>query len=272
MNILVTGSAGRCGSVLCTHLEAHGHTVRCFDKEQGDLRDYAAVQTAVEGMDALAHLGAIPWNKPDHEEEVLSVNIQGTWNVLLACVKHNVRRVVVFSSVNAFGSFGVERPVSYLPGDDAYPSEQFHLYQLSKHLNEEMAEYFTLRHGLTVTAMRPMWVTSPELYTRWVNRTEDVGPAYDLFGYVDVRDVAEATRLALTKPDLTGFHACLLAADDTLCVTPTADVVAQHYPETPWRLPADEWLAENPHRALIDCKVAKEVLGWQPQYSWRPRS
>lgn len=269
MNILVTGSAGRCGRVLCAHLETHGHTVRRFDKDEGDLRDYAAVLKAVEGVDAVAHLGAIPWNIPDKEEEVLAVNVQGTWNVLLACVKHGVQRVVIFSSVNAFGSFGVERPVVYLPGDDSYPSEQFHHYQLSKHLNEETGEYFSLRHGLTVTAMRPLWVTSPDMYAGFRERTQDHGPGVDLGGYIDVRDVAEATRLALEKPDLTGFHACLLAADDTLCVAPTNELVADYLPATPWRVPQEEWLAENPYRALIDCRVAKTVLGWQPQFSWR---
>ena len=123
---------------------------------------------------------------------------------------------------------------------------------------------------MTITALRPMWVTSEENYAHWTERTEDIGPACDLFGYIDVRDVAEATRLALVKPDLTGYHACLLAADDTLCVTPTAELITKHFPNTPWQLEPSEWLEDNPNRTLIDCTTANIALGWQPHYSWRP--
>ena len=270
MKILVTGSAGRIGKVVCALLETHGHTVRPFDKEQGDLRDIEAVTAAVEGMDAVAHLGAIPWAWPDRDYEVLSVNVQGTANVLLACVTHGVKRVVAFSSVNAFGSFGVDRQVIHLPGGDDYPHGSFNLYQLSKHLNEETCRYFAQHYAMTVLCPRPVLVSSAEHYTKWSESPSD-GYLADLMSYVDVSDVAEATRLALTREEIQGFHAFLLAADDTTSAFPTDELVARRLADAPWRVPQDEWLAENPYRTLVDCRVAKELLGWQPKVGWRTK-
>jgi UDP-glucose 4-epimerase len=268
MKILVTGSAGRIGKVLCALLEEHGHSVRPFDVEQGDLRDIEAVYAAVEGVDAVAHLGAIPWAVPGKDYDVMSVNVQGTTNVLLACVKHGVKRVVAYSSVNAFGSFGMDRAIIHLPGADDYPHGSFNIYQLSKHLNEETCQYFAERHGMTILCPRPVFVSSAEHYPKWSENTGD-GYLVDLCSYVDVTDVAEATRLALTDESLSGFHAFLLAADDTTSVHPTAELVARQLPDVPWRTPQSEWLAGNPYRGLIDCRVAKELLGWQPKVSWR---
>ena len=266
MKILVTGSAGRIGKVVTMLLESHGHMVRPFDKEQGDLRDIEAVTAAVEGMDAVAHLGAIPWAFPGKDYEVMSVNVQGTTNVLLACVQHGVKRIVAYSSVNAFGTFGMDRKVVYLPGDDDYPQGSYNLYQLSKHLNEETCRYFSAHYDMTVLCPRPVFVSSAQNYEKWHSGD---GHLPDLISYVDVNDVAEATYLALTKPELSGFHAFLLAADDTTSATPTAELVTKLLPDISWRTPQDDWLAENPYRALIDCRVAKELLGWQPKVSWR---
>lgn len=268
MKILVTGSAGRIGRVLCALLTEHGHTVVPFDQEQGDLRDLTAVSAAVAGVDAVAHLGAIPWAIPGRDADVMSVNVQGTANVLLACVQHGVKRVVAYSSVNAFGSFGVGREIVHLPGGDDYPFGSYNIYQLSKHLNEDTCRFFAERHGMTVLCPRPVFVSTPESYEKWHD-----GDGYlpDLCSYVDVSDVAEATRLALVKDDLQGFHAFLLAADDTTSAAPTAELVARNLPETPWRLPQETWLAENPYRTLVDCTTAKTLLGWQPKVSWRTR-
>ena len=268
MKILVTGSAGRIGSVLSALLKEHGHTVVPFDKEQGDLRDMEAVSAAVEGVDAVAHLGAIPWAVPGKDYEVMSVNVQGTTNVLLACVQHGVKRVVAYSSVNAFGSFGMDRDVIHLPGGDDYPHGSYNIYQLSKHINEEMCAYYSHHYGMTILCPRPVFVSSAEHYEKWAENAGD-GYVVDLMSYVDVTDVAEATRLALTLPELSGFHAFLLTADDTASPSPTADIVARQLAGVPWRTPMEQWLAENPYRTLVDCRVAKELLGWQPKVSWR---
>ena len=61
-------------------------------------------------------------------------------------------------------------------------------------------------------------------------------------------------------------------ADDTTVTMPTAELVDKNYPDTPWKQDRAAWLADNPHRTLMDCTHAKEALGWQPKRSWREQS
>src|SRR5690242_674761 len=120
VNVLVTGSEGHVGRVQVATLIAAGYRVWTFDRSPrqgasgdehivGDLRDIATVRRAVQGMDAVAHLGAIADDWAGHDDDVLSVNVQGTWNVLLACVEAGIRRLVYFSSINALGAVGGRR-------------------------------------------------------------------------------------------------------------------------------------------------------------------
>jgi nucleoside-diphosphate-sugar epimerase len=280
VTILVTGSEGRIGRVLVALLSSEGHTVRTFDQVEGaeivgDLRDAPAVFAALEGVDAVAHLGAIPGPKAGEEEAVLASNTQGTWNVLLGCVRHGVRRAVNFSSVNAFGSFAHGNPLMHLPGGDDYPARHINVYMLGKHLAEEVGKYFAANHDMTVLCPRPVFVAVPDHYARWRERVAagalpiPSGVNVDLWSYVDVRDVCEATRLALTLPDLRGFHAFLLSADDTVLPVPTAEIVDRELAHIVWRVDRDAYLGGDPYRSLVDCTKAKSLLGWRPRHSWR---
>ena len=312
MRVLVTGSAGRIGRWQVKALRNAGYEVRTLDRTAegkgksipntqrltegehlpGDLRDIHTVRRAVQGMDAVLHLGALSSDRAGAAEEVLTVNVQGTWNVLLACVEAGVERMVYFSSVNALGCVGGHRPAGYLPIDDAYPRHPMSPYQLSKHLSEEACRSFTDKHGLVTVCLRPVFVTVPDHYDRWRNQrplTQSDWASVEYWAYVDVRDVCAAAMLGLTAQNVT-HDAFLLTADDTTQETPTAELVDRYYPETPWKatLPQrgralaspqsdrdtylaarDAYLAAHPHRSLMDCSHAKEVLGWQPQHSWR---
>jgi len=282
VRVLVTGSEGHIGRVLVERLRAANYEIRTLDRAAqrkgddwehlpGDLRDISVVRRAVQGMDAVAHLGAIPGDRRGGADEVLAVNVQGTWNVLLACVEAGVGRVVYYSSVNALGNFG-PRQAAYLPIDDSYPRHPLSPYQLSKHLGEETCRSFSARHGIVTVCLRPVGVMDASAYTGWQEYTpeqrENSGKR-EYWAYVDVRDVCAATLLGLTVENVT-HDAFLLTADDTSVATPTAELVERHYPDTPWpKIAMADYLADNPYRSLVDCTHAKEVLGWKPQVSWR---
>jgi len=306
VRVLVTGSAGRIGRWQVEALQNAGYDVRTLDrmaqgKEKtsmevehlpGDLRDINTVRRAVQGMDAVLHLGALSSDRAGPAEDVLTVNVQGTWNVLMACVEVGVERMVYFSSVNALGCVGGHRPAAYLPIDDAYPRHPMSPYQLSKHLSEEACRSFTNKHGLVTVCLRPVFVSAPDTYTRW-REPRRQGPSewqkVEYWAYVDVRDVCAAGLLSLTAKNIT-HDAFLLTADDTTQETPSAELVDYNYPDTPWKtaLPEgdsalvspqadraaylavrDAYFAGHPFRSLMDCSHAKQVLGWQPRHSWR---
>jgi nucleoside-diphosphate-sugar epimerase len=123
MRVLVTGSEGRIGRYLAGVLDGQGYSLRGFDtradvqadggpiddRQVGDLRDLHVVRSAMRGVQAVVHLGAIP---SDHDDgaAVMQTNVLGTWNVLQAAQENGVRRVVFFSSINAQGSVLTGRP------------------------------------------------------------------------------------------------------------------------------------------------------------------
>lgn len=283
MRVLVTGSEGTIGRLCVKTLRAEGYDLRTLDRRAqptsdegehlpGDLRDIYTVRRAMAGVEAVVHLGAISNDvAPGWEDDLLTVNVQGTWNILIAAVEAGVKRLVYFSSVNALGAFGGRRPATYLPIDDDYPRHPLTPYQISKHLGEEMCRAFSARHGLTTLCLRPVLVVpSDHFYSNWNKGVYNQDWArVEYWSYVDLRDVCDATLRALTVPNVT-HEAFLLTAADTLMNIPTAELVATHYPNTPWpKIDQATYLADNPYRSLVDCSHAAEVLGWRPQYSWR---
>lgn len=283
MRVLVTGSAGYVGGRLVHRLLDSGHEVVTADRcarprdlavthHPCDLRDLNAMRRAVDGVDAVAHVGALSSDGRGSPEEVLAVNVAGTWNVLQACKEAGVGRVVAFSSVNALGNFGGHRPARYLPIADDYPPHPVTPYQLSKLLGEKACASYSDACGMTTICLRPVAVIN----NRWWARRRMFDAArraefgrIDYWAYVDLDDVCEATLLALEVDGVE--HECLLlAADDTTVDVPTEDLLAEWYPDTPWQGPDRQaWFAENPYRTVVDCSRAKAVLGWQPRRRWR---
>ncbi len=272
MRILVTGHRGYVGAPVAAQLRLLDHEVVGFDRADGsDLLDAAAVRRAAGGCDAIVHLAAIPHDKYGSPEDIMAVNVLGTWHVLLAADAARVRRVIQFSSVAVFGNFegGDQRP-DYLPVDDAHPRRATGPYGLSKCLAEDLCAAFTTRTGIPSVALRPVWVWDPGMYQRMEQRWRaDPGAMPTLFGdFVDVRDVATAVLQALTVP-LTGHHRVLLCAADIAATSPSLGIAARIAPAVPVRDPLS--FEHEPGRALFDCAAAARLLRWQPRCTWASR-
>jgi nucleoside-diphosphate-sugar epimerase len=280
--VLLTGSEGAIGPHLERALRAHGYSVRGLDLRAAsstdrehrtfDLLDLPAVREAMQGVAAVVHAGGIPWNRGDGSE-VLSTNVLGTWNVLQAAVEAGVGRVIGLSSINAQGSTGGWRATKYLPIDDAYPHHPMTPYQLSKHLMEETCRSFSERHGIVTICLRPVVVAHPASPHMGDFGTDAFIETWrdELWAYVDVRDVAEAVIRSLHLEGVM-HDRFLLAARDTSVAVDTRTLVEREYPQVPWPgVAPDAWFAGEPHRSLIDCHHAREVLGWQARHSWRDR-
>jgi nucleoside-diphosphate-sugar epimerase len=240
----------------------------------GDLRDVSVARNAVPGMDAVVHLAAMPFDMAT-PDQVLAINVQGTWNVCTACQEAGVPRIVYASSINALGAVGGYRAAQYLPIDDAYPCHPAPGYQLSKYLCDEICKSYTYRHDMVTLSLRfAQIVPLKPTGRRW--SVFSLPPEirvqmgrHEYWGYVDARDAADAVVKACTAGGV-DHGEYLIYADDTTVDVPTAQLVAEHYPDTPWpNVSLEEYVADNPHRSLMDCAQAKRVLGWQPQHSWR---
>jgi len=268
MRVLVTGHRGRLGASICAALEGAGHAWVGFDRDEGDIRDRTAVEVAAEEADAIVHLAGLADDMSDDPMEKMSVNVLGTWSVLLAAEAVGAGRVVNFSSGKALGM--TERVPDYLPIDDDHPARPTEAYGLSKLISEDLCEATTRRTGIVTVCLRPVAVFGREDYPRWERAlTEEVptvGRPWHMGVFVDVRDTAAAAVAALTQP-AEGHARLLLCGEDIAANGLTQQLVEERLPGTPWRGGSDR----DPKAALIDSSRATEVLGWRPRHRWADR-
>ncbi|MEH1859363.1 MAG: NAD(P)-dependent oxidoreductase [Nostoc sp.] len=273
MKVLVTGNEGMIGSVVEKVLRADGCEVIGFDIASGhNILNPDEIRSALVGCDAVIHLAALLGNSQDAPDEIMAVNLLGTWHILRAAAEAKLKRVVFFSSVDVLGIFKGERKPDYLPLDDNHPCYPTTPYAVSKRLGEEMCRYFTDSTGIPTICLRPPGVFDEETYdfiisNRQANPDFEWNPFWEYGAFLDVRDAAQAARYALYCPN-PGHVTLLLCADDISSAHRTSQEMAQSLlPEVDWR-GGDEYEHE-PYKALINTQLAKEILQWVPRYKWR---
>ena len=272
MNIAVTGGNGRVGQAVITYALAQGHTVRSIHQTaanpqtsspqlshiQADVTDYAALEQAIDGCDALIHLAAIPSpvNHPDYV--VHNLNVVASYNALSTAARLGIKRVPQASSVNATGGVFSQWPrYDYFPLDEEHPTYNEDPYSLSKWICELQADSMTRRHPeLTVASLRIHWVVHERIDA--VRREAELNQfiAKQLWGYTRFESAARAFLLALTA-DYSGHEVFYIIAPNTMVNTPSQQLKEMHFPDVPLR----EELVDN--QGFFNCRKAERLLGWK---------
>jgi uronate dehydrogenase len=158
--VLLTGAAGRIGACLRAGLRDDLEELRLTDVQApepppvppetfvaADLTDAEAVARAVEGVDAVVHLGAVP-NEAAFDQ-LLGPNLVGAFNVFDAARRAGVRRVVYASSNHVTGFYPVDERLS-----GAESPRPDGLYGATKAFGEALARMYSDRFGLEVICVR----------------------------------------------------------------------------------------------------------------------
>ncbi|MFI0719594.1 NAD-dependent epimerase/dehydratase family protein [Streptomyces sp. NPDC021224] len=277
MRILVTGAAGHIGGHVTEELLTAGHELvltdllpvdepRALRVHTGDLQDADLVSKAVDGVDAVVHLGAIPHpNVPDHSA-MFAANCLSAHRVFDEAGRSGVRRVVAASSMAAAGLAWSPVPVSpsYVPLDEGHPSLVRDPYGLSKVVLEEIARTAHRRWGLDAVCMRfPFTGTGDRLADFLATCAADpAAQRHDLWGWLHTDDAARAIRLAV-EGDVTGCHVVNVTAADTTSAVPSAELMAAHHPGVP--VPP----SVTGHASLFDTTACTDLLGFVPRLTWR---
>lgn len=178
----------------------------------GDIREVDILNKAMEGMDGVFHLAAM-WllHCKDFPRTAFDVNIQGTFNVLEACVNNKIERLVYSSSASVYGD-AVEVPMT-----EEHPFNNKNFYGASKIAGEAMARAFHDRYGLSYVGLRYMNVYGPHqdqtaAYTGVIpimlnkidaNETPEInGDGSQAYDFITAQDTARCNILAM-KSDIT---------------------------------------------------------------------
>jgi nucleoside-diphosphate-sugar epimerase len=269
--IVVTGGSGKAGRWVVRALREAGYQVRNVDvADDGaahgqtvltDLTDLGQCHEVVAGADAVVHLAAIPAPEIRPAGETFRNNALSTYNVFAAAVERGVGRVVWASSETVLG-LPFDDPPAYAPIDEAHPPRPETSYALSKLVGETMAEQFNRRTGVPFVGLRISNIMEPPDYARFESWQDDARVRkWNLWGYVDARDVAQAVARSL-QADVRGAEVAIIAAADTCMRRPSAELLAEVYPavERRHRIEGRETLLAIGH--------AREVLGYEPEHSW----
>ena len=277
MRIALTGSSGKLGTVVMRELRSAGHEVIGLDVRgergpgfvQVELTDYGQVIDALagvndqhDGIDALVHLGAIPAPGIRSDVATFHNNMTSTFNVFWAAVRLGIDRIVYASSETVLGlPFDVDPP--YIPVDEDYAPRPESVYSLVKVLEEHLASELVRWHpDLSITALRFSNVMVPEDYAEFPFDADARTRKWNLWGYIDARDGAQAVQRALENAPA-GFDNFIIAAADTVMTRANAELVAEVFPAVETR--GD--LSGN--ATLLSIDKARRVLGYDPQHSWR---
>ena len=296
--VLITGGAGMIGSHLCDRLldaGAHVHIIDDFSRgrmqnleaasshpgfsvQEGDIRDCAALATAMDGIDIVFHLAAIRLTQcAEQPRAALEVMADGTFNVVEAAVAAKVKKLVAASSASIYGMAEI-----FPTAESHHPYDNNTLYGAAKVFNEGIYRAFAETHGLRYTALRPFNVYGPrmdihgaytEVLIRWIERIEKKMPLL-IFGdgrqsmdFVYVEDVTRAFVLAAaTRPELDGLVMNIASGVETSLDTLARTLLATTGSACGIEYGPERKLTAVPRR-VADVGKAKEHLGFQAEVS-----
>lgn len=280
MNVIaVTGGSGGAGAYVIKHLTDHGYFCINLDikapKEdlclfrQVDLCDYHAVQKNTEDADAIVHFAGNPQPDFDHiaSSDRFINNTNAVFNAFNAAQANNIKRVVWASSETIFGfPFETNSPDEVPLTEDSRRQPQGG-YALSKAVCEDLAEMMAPLYGMTIIGLRLSNVLYDDpgadaSYQKVPGYWDSIDSRkFNLWGYIDARDAANACRLAL-EADIEGAEVFSIAACDTIMRQSTSQLMSAAFPSATMHPGA------HGRSATLSCDKARKLLGWQPEYTW----
>lgn len=278
--VIVTGGSGKVGRACVEDLLEHGYEVVNIDTMpparnncpfvQADLTDFgqayevlSEVDDRLRDIDALVHLAAIPAPGKNPNAVIFKVNTVSTYNIFEAARRLGIRNIVWASSETVLG-LPFDRPPPYAPVDEEYAGRPETAYSLSKLLGEEMAKQFCRWDPeLKIVGLRFSNVMEPQDYAEFPSFEKDARlRKWNLWGYIDARDAAQAIRKAL-EADIKGAEVFIIANADTVMSRPNTELMAEIYPDVPLK----EGVGTN--ETLLSIEKARRVLGYEPKHRWR---
>ena len=296
MKILITGGAGFIGSHLCEKYTKEGHTVLCLDNFMngnlinirhllnyrnfklinGDIRDFDLLEKIMRDVDVVFHLAAqIHVDRSIIEPKLTyEINVLGTQNILEVARMYDVEKIIHASTSEVYGS------AQYAPMDEKHPLNAPHPYGASKIAADRMCYSYIQTYGMNICIMRPFNIFGPKqkdsgyggvisLFTKRVlsNMPPIIyGDGEQTRDYTYIDDIVDAYDLILNNKPIrepinfgTGKEIKIIDLANKiieLCGK-RGNIKPVHVEPRPGEV----------QRLIADISKAKEILGWEPNYT-----
>lgn len=264
--ILVTGGTGFLGSRLLQALVSSGKDVRCIyrksilkgvpleaaqyvDWQEADLLDVASIDQVMENVEQVYHCAGLVSFDPRDKKALYATNVKGTANIVNACLRHGVQKLVHVSSVAAIGRH--TRKSEFDETSEWEDNKHNTFYAITKH-QAEMEVWRGIAEGLNAVIVNPTILVGPSLV--WEDASAKlIRNSYEGFrwftrginGFVDVDDVV-AAMIRLMQRDISSER---------------------------FILNGDNWSYETffrtVHRALGSIKPLRYAAPWMGEILWR---
>jgi nucleoside-diphosphate-sugar epimerase len=278
--VAVTGGSGKLGRAVVEELLEHEYRVINLDLAaprhdraaytRVDLTDYGqtlealiAIDDRHHGIDAVVHLAAIPGPGVATNATTFHTNVAVSYNVFAAARSAGIKNVVWASSETLLG-LPLDTPPAAIPIDEQQPPRPETSYALAKLVDETMAaEFCRWDPELKMVGLRFSNVMEPHDYARFPGFEQDpMLRKWNLWGYIDARDGAQAVRRALAYPGK-GLEIFIIANADTVMTSNSGELAAQVFPGVP--IAAEVTGTQT----LLSIEKARRLLGYEPRHSWR---
>lgn len=304
MKLLITGGAGFIGSNLCEYFLAQQYQVVCLDNFatghrhnltsclqdpnftliEGDIRNLADCQLAVQGVDYVLHqaaLGSVP--RSIHDPITSNeVNVSGFLNMLVAARDANVKRFVYAASSSTYGDSASLPKVEDVIGKPLSP------YAITKYVNELYADIFSKTYGLETIGLRYFNVFGrkqdpngayaaviPKFVMQFMNYESPIingdGNYSRDFTYID--NVIHMNHLAITTQNPAAINTVYNTAfGDRTTLNELVHYLKEYLTEWDPKI-ANVAVVYGPNRngdiphSLASIDKAKNLLGYNPQFS-----
>ena len=300
---LVTGGSGFIGAALVHRLVDEGHNVRVLDNNsrgsarrlqdiagdieflQADIRDAAAVAVAAKGTDSVCHLAFVNGTQffYSQPELVLDVGVKGIVNIIDACLRNDVRELIVASSSEVYQTPAVVPTDETVPMSIPDPLNPRYSYAAGKIISEIMAINYGRTHFERVVIFRPHNVYGADMgwehvIPQFVLRmkalcAEQSGPIQfpiqgtgkETRAFVYIEDFSAGLYLLLQRGEHQGIYN--IGTQEEISIAALARLIGEYFGREVDVVPGDPARGGTPRRCPDITKL--RALGYRPRYALR---
>ena len=272
--VLVTGSSGQLGREIVRQLKQRNYEVFGIDIIESetthkliDIRNKEQVNAITNGVDAIIHTAAIHGKHYELKyprDEFIKTNIDGTFNLLNACVVNGIKKFLYTSTTSIYGKAMVNEDLAVWVDETLTPDPR-DIYDITKLTAELLCRDFFEKESIETTVLR---------VSRFLPEDENTKAVHRLYRGLDERDGAVGHILALEKTFKT-FEVYNISNESPFKKTDLAglmtnpkQVIKRYYPRIEKIFADKNWVFPDKIDRVYSIKKAKKELNYKPVYNF----